>query len=289
MGKEIKKETDWLGREKDVIYEGGKKVGETKHETDWLGRARDITYDKTGNKISETKHETTFFGTSKEVTRDTCGNKISETKYEERIFGGKKGVIYEDGRKIGELKTEKGVFGGRKQVLHESGRDVDLTRREIRKKSARTGESSSLNGGGYGEQTHSLQKECRKRNLDRIIKQEEKYLCVYSFSNPKTIERAWETGFYSGVRFVPDEYLVKYKCGRCGHEWQDIISHIPLNNSVDCMMGCSKGAEGLSLLWFYRVIKGLITGKEPFGYGRLIQSKNLFDRFKTNHPKKSVT
>lgn len=138
MSKEIRKETDWLGREKDVIYESGKKVGETRHETTIFGTPKDVTYNTKGNKVSETRHETTIFGTSKEVTRDTHGNKISETRYEEGIFGGKKGIIREGGKKIGELKTEKGIFGGRKQVLHESGEDVDLTRRVTRKEPTRT-------------------------------------------------------------------------------------------------------------------------------------------------------
>ena len=37
MGQEIRKETDWLGREKDVIYEDGTKVAETRHETTFWG------------------------------------------------------------------------------------------------------------------------------------------------------------------------------------------------------------------------------------------------------------
>lgn len=129
--KEIRKEIDWLGREKDVIYEDGKKVGETRHETNLWGTPVDRTYDNDGKRVSETTHETTFFGTSKEVTRDTRGKKLSETEYEEKLFGGKRGVIRQDGKKIGELETRKSFFGERKQVLHEKGRNVDLTRRII--------------------------------------------------------------------------------------------------------------------------------------------------------------
>ena len=249
MSKEIRKETDWLGIEKDVIYEDGQKVGETRHET-------------------------TLFGTSKEVTYDTHRNKISETIYEEGIFGGKKGVIRESGRKIGELKTEKGIFGERKQVLHEIGEDVDLTKRVTREKSSQT--SRSYSDYDYGEQTEVLQEESKKRKLKETTKPERR-LHVYSNSSPQAIKRELDTGLYNGVTFIPDTYLVTYKCDRCGHEFDCIVpeTFLGAKEFVDCRMGCSRGANEPSLLGLYKIIKGLITGKEPFGYGRLIKKKKL--------------
>src|SRR5713101_4676763 len=42
MGKEIRKETDWLGREKEVIYEDGQKTGEIRSETTFRSEPEQI-------------------------------------------------------------------------------------------------------------------------------------------------------------------------------------------------------------------------------------------------------
>ena len=272
MSKEIKKETDWLGREKDVIYEGGQKVGETRHETTLFGNPVDRTYDNDGNRVSETRHETTLFGTSKEVTYDTHGNKISETRYEEGIFGGKRGVIRESGRKIGELKTEKGLFGRRKQVLHESGEDVDLTRRVSREKPTQTSRSHS--DYDCGGQNTSSQETSR---IETKVREPDRRLHVYKHTSRGAIKRALETGFYTGVTFEPANYLLRYRCDRCGHEWDDIWNRYgPPEETIDCRNGCSNGYNNLfSLIGLYRMIKGLITGRDSFGFGRLIKKEEF--------------
>ena len=146
MGKEIKKETDWLGREKWVIYEGKEKVGETRKETDLLGREKQVTYDTRKEKVSETKRETDLLGREKYVTYDR-GQKISETKYETDCLGRPKEVIYEKGQKIGELKREEAtsdiIWGTERKKLYEApGYDVDLTKRGSREKPPKTGDSS---------------------------------------------------------------------------------------------------------------------------------------------------
>ena len=151
MGQEIRKETDWLGNEKDVIYENGTKVGETRWGTTLFGDTKGVTYDTSGNKVSETLRDTTWLGESREITRSNSGE-VSQTIYEQGLFE-KKGVIYENGIRIGELRTEKGFFGGRKQVLNESGEEVDLTRRATKEDSASTsgysGYSGGYSSGGY--------------------------------------------------------------------------------------------------------------------------------------------
>jgi hypothetical protein len=139
MGKEIKKETGWLGGEKWVIYEDGIKVGETRRETGLFGDEKQVTYDTNGQKVSETKRETGWFGDEKFVTYDTRGQKLSETRYEKDWLGTSKEVIYEKGEKIGELEKGEGIWdtlsGTRKKVLREkSGHDVDLTRRAPRER-----------------------------------------------------------------------------------------------------------------------------------------------------------
>jgi hypothetical protein len=136
MGKEIKKETDFFGREKLVIYEDGKKVGETRQETDIFGREKQVTYDTNGKKVSETREETGALGGKKLVTYGTDGKKISETRYEKDILGPKE-VIYQNQEKIGELREEKAIFGLEKEVLLEKhGHNVDLTTRRVRTETA---------------------------------------------------------------------------------------------------------------------------------------------------------
>jgi len=143
MGKEIKRETDWLGREKDVIYEDGVKVGETRREEGISGSAKYVTRDTSGRKVSETKWEEGFFG-GKFVTHDPSGQKLSETRRETDLLGRERYVVYQEGQKIGELRKEQGmldaIFGVQKKVLHEtSGKDVDLTTRTLREENEETG------------------------------------------------------------------------------------------------------------------------------------------------------
>ncbi|MEM2089757.1 MAG: hypothetical protein QXL88_01550 [Candidatus Pacearchaeota archaeon] len=264
MTKEIKKETDWLGREKDVIYENGKKVGEIRHEKTLFGKPVDRVYNKNGDCISEIRQEKTIWGTSKEVTYEPgiFGNKISETKYEKDVFGRKKGVIYENGRKIGELKTEKGIFGGRKQVLREyGGHDVDLTKRAVRKN------SSARNIGDCGEESYYLQNEASSQAPDRKLR-------IYKHTNREAIKKSLETGFYTGVIFEPPTYEVKYRCDRCGHEHYSIYNNYRVIPEFEkCRMGCS---DVVSLSGLVRIIVSLFTGKPAFGYARLISQKELY-------------
>jgi DNA-directed RNA polymerase subunit RPC12/RpoP len=75
---------------------------------------------------------------------------------------------------------------------------------------------------------------------------------------------------------IPPMYEAIYKCTRCSHEWNDIhVGYNPVEDTQDCKMGCSNGYNELSLLGLYKTIKGLITGREPFGHGRLIKKEEL--------------
>ena len=104
-------------------------------------------------------------------------------------------------------------------------------------------------------------------------------LYISKYTSPQRLKKlsdSGEIGLYSGVTFVPPTFLVTYKCNRCGHEWDSTWNEFGLPKElINCMMGCSNGANNPSLLGLYKIIKGLITGKEPFGYGRLIRSKEL--------------
>ena len=261
MSKEIKKETTWLGETKWVTYEDGEKTGESKRERGgFLG-----------------------LGEEREVTYDTHGQKLSETKQERDWRGRPKDVIYEHGRRVGELRREDGVtdivFDTKRKVLHEApGRDIDLTKRATRKTPAGTEASFSGSDYSYEAPTPSPRRESGKRNSDEIARRDTRNrLYVYSYTSPQAIKRALESGFYSGVTFVPDKYLVRYRCDRCGHEWEGILpeTHIGSNETVDCRMGCSRGANDGSSLGMYKIIKNLFSGKKPFGYGRLIKSEKI--------------
>jgi hypothetical protein len=62
VGKEIRKETDWLGNEKEVVYENNEKVGEIRNETTFWGTEVKREYNPEGERVSETRHKQTFFG-----------------------------------------------------------------------------------------------------------------------------------------------------------------------------------------------------------------------------------
>jgi hypothetical protein len=66
--KEIRKEKDWLGNEKEVIYEDGEKTGEIHNEETLFGAPVKREYDNEGRRVSETRHEHTFGGTPVERT-----------------------------------------------------------------------------------------------------------------------------------------------------------------------------------------------------------------------------
>gem|GEM_PF-3587620 len=179
---EIKTETNWAGKSKEVIYEGGKKVGETRHETTFFGTPQDRTYDTKGNQVSETRHETTLFGTPRDRTYDTKGNQVSETRQENTLFG-KRTVIVEKGQKVATIKRNP-TFGdalsgynGRKSVEGYSGRDIDpLTR------TTRSGVSSSSSGVGAGGNTSSRNYGPQNKNqpkpgspLDTVLQAKEEF------------------------------------------------------------------------------------------------------------------
>lgn len=268
---EIRKETDWLGNEKQVIYEGGSKVGEIRNEPDRLsGANRYVTYDSRGNKVGEAINEAGFIdilcGEKVFVTRDSSGRKVSETRFE----NGRE-VIYQDGVKIGEMKTETGFWGGKKRVLREySGKEVDLTKRSVREEeeSSHSAGDSSSDGHNYNSGSSSF-KVSDKKEIRRFK--------IYRHTNPQAIERAMDTGLYGGVTFVPPTYLCRYKCTRCGHEWDACESgyNFTEDKHTNCMMGCSNGSNLQSFWGFCKIIIGLITGEEPFGYGVIINRKEF--------------
>lgn len=141
MEKEIKKETNWLGRERTFVYEDGEKVAEITKETGWFSSKEvEVTRDMSGEKIAVTSEETKgiIFPEKVQVTRDPQGRKLSETRHRnESLFRDSAEEIYEGREKIGELKRENTlkeiIFGSRRQILEESsGVNVDLTRRVSR-------------------------------------------------------------------------------------------------------------------------------------------------------------
>lgn len=160
MEKEIKKETNWLGRERTFVYEDGEKVAEITKETGWFSSKEvEVTRDMSGEKIAVTSEETKgiIFPEKVQVTRDPQGRKLSETRHRnESLFRDSAEEIYEGREKIGELKRENTlkeiIFGSRRQILEESpGKNVDLTRRISREESCESPKSINYDN-CYGEE-----------------------------------------------------------------------------------------------------------------------------------------
>lgn len=147
---EIKTETGFWGDRKEVIYEDGKKIGETRHETNLFGQPRDRTYDTSGNRVSETITKDTFFSGPVSKTYDSSGNCVSETRQENTFFG-QRTVIVENGQKIGEIKRTSTFidslsgYNGRKSIESYGDRSINpLTRTASEDNSSpSTGSSSS--------------------------------------------------------------------------------------------------------------------------------------------------
>jgi len=112
VGKEIKKETDWLGNEKEVIYEDNEKVGEIRNETTFWGTEVKREYNPEGERVSETRHEHTVFGTPVDRTYNPDGERISETRHEHTIFGTPVDRTYDtDKDLLSETKRETTFWG----------------------------------------------------------------------------------------------------------------------------------------------------------------------------------
>lgn len=92
--REVRKETDFWGNEKEVIYEDGERVGEIREAQRGgiLGIGSDpvkVEYDNSGNEISYTKQEErgSFLGIGGEPTEvryDSANNEVGQSRVEER-------------------------------------------------------------------------------------------------------------------------------------------------------------------------------------------------------------
>jgi hypothetical protein len=112
VSKEIRKETDWLGREKEVIYEDGEKTGEVRSETTFFGTPVKREYDSDGERVSETRHEHTLSGTPVDRTYDPDGERKSETRHEHTFFNSPIDRTYDnEGELIAETRRERTFFG----------------------------------------------------------------------------------------------------------------------------------------------------------------------------------
>ena len=112
VGKEIRKETDWLGNEKEVVYENNEKVGEIRNETTFWGTEVKREYNPDGERVSETRHEQTFFGTPVDRTYNPDGERISETRHEQTFFGTPVDRTYDtDDDLLSETKRETTFWG----------------------------------------------------------------------------------------------------------------------------------------------------------------------------------
>lgn len=91
-------------------------MGKTKKETDWLGREKEVHYDDSGNKIGETTFKETLFGNKVQEHFDTSGNKIGETRAKEGLFSSWAEHTDAKGDKIGYSKDGETLFGNKTQT-----------------------------------------------------------------------------------------------------------------------------------------------------------------------------
>lgn len=252
--KEIKKEMDYRRlEEKWVIYEDGKKVGETRQE-----RGKQVTYDADGQKVSETRVEGGLLG-EKFVTYDTYGQKVSETRYETSYDRGPAGepseAIYENGRKIGELiRKEMGFFDliPTKVMREPYGYDVDLTRRGVRKQT--TDAENTSYGGMWGGTSSG-----HYVGAQKII------------SDPERIEPNYDRPKGKKLTIDSNWYDLLYKCTRCGAKWH---RNKPFKDEMDpCPFGCGSPSFLITLI-------RLLKNEKINGYGELID----FSTFKVYSP-----
>ena len=111
MNKEIRKETDGFGNEKEVIYEGGEKVGEIHEETDAYGTPIRREYDTSGTLVTETQYDKTYSGEDIQRTYGPDGKLIYETQHEETYTGEKVDRTYANGELIRETQRDSTYYG----------------------------------------------------------------------------------------------------------------------------------------------------------------------------------
>lgn len=117
MGDKVtKKETDFWGNEKEVIYENGTKIGETRFRETWLGEKVQDHYGASGNKVGETKkHEGLFSSEARHY--NTSGEIIGSTKDDITFFGNNIQRHFNTrGEEVGRSHYEQGFLGGSKKV-----------------------------------------------------------------------------------------------------------------------------------------------------------------------------
>jgi hypothetical protein len=88
MGKKIRKETDLAGREREVIYEDGKRRGEIRQETTLSGQSVKREDDSYGKHVADTYYETTLTGQDVQTTYDArSGRQIGQSHRETTLSG----------------------------------------------------------------------------------------------------------------------------------------------------------------------------------------------------------
>ena len=150
--REVRKETDFWGNEKEVIYENDRKVGEVKTEErsgffGIGGESVKVEYDTSGSEVSYSKQEERggFLGIGAEqveVRYDSSNKEIGHSRVEERggffgIGGHHARVEYDnDQNEISQTNTERrghflGIGGERVRVTRYSKTDANDIQREV--------------------------------------------------------------------------------------------------------------------------------------------------------------
>lgn len=164
MSREIRKEKDWWGDEKEVVYEDGHKVGEIRAEETLGGFGPTVKreYGNDGKRVSETRREETLGGFGPTVDRTYVdGKRISETRREKTLggFGPTVERTYVDGKRISETRYVKTLGGLGPTVKREY-----LVRRPGPQTQQGSGATSS-DSGGYASYSSESQVARRGRRV----------------------------------------------------------------------------------------------------------------------------
>ncbi|HEX5701852.1 MAG TPA: hypothetical protein VFX97_01380 [Pyrinomonadaceae bacterium] len=113
-----KKETDWLGREKEVHYDAnGEKAGETKFTEDWRGRSKQEHYDSAGEKKGETRKGSDWLGRERAVHYGSDEERVGYSKNEADWLGNQVQSHYDTSdNKVGDTRREEDWLGNTRKV-----------------------------------------------------------------------------------------------------------------------------------------------------------------------------
>jgi hypothetical protein len=155
MSREIRKGYDPQGNEIELVYEGGKQVGEIRPGFTLSGESAKFEYNLSGDPVSETTIGESVTGERIEIVREVGGKPLGEVRpgrewtgeRVDRIYpaqGGPPGEVRHTRDVVGDVKQVRGWFGSGDRP---AGEKADRSRKQYRES---RGGSGGGGGGGAG-------------------------------------------------------------------------------------------------------------------------------------------